>query len=354
MSQNIVIAGREIGAGCPPFVIAEIAQAHDGSLGTAHALLAAAAAAGVDAVKFQTHIAAAESTPGEPFRVPFSRQDADRYAYWQRMEFTPEQWQGLADHARELGVVFLSTPFSEAACDLLESLDIAAWKVGSGEITNLPMIRRMAATGKPVLLSSGMATWEELDAAVESCCQAEAPFAVFQCTTAYPTPAEQVGLNLLAELRQRYACPVGLSDHSGTLYAGLAATALGADLLEVHITLHRQAFGPDVASSVTLEELRQLVVGTRFIHQAVTHPVDKDQAASAMTELRRIFGKSIVACHNLAVGHTLERRDLAAKKPGGGLPPTHLDSLLGRRLRRPVKADQPLKEQDFAAIDPAR
>jgi N,N'-diacetyllegionaminate synthase len=354
MSHRIVIAGRQIGAGCPPFLIAEIAQAHDGSLGTAHALLAAAADAGADAVKFQTHIAAAESTPGEPFRVPFSRQDADRYAYWQRMEFTPEQWRGLAEHARELGVLFLSTPFSDAACDLLESLDVAAWKVGSGEVTNLPMVRRMATTGKPVLLSSGMATWEEMDAAVAACRQAGAPFAVFQCTTAYPTPAAQVGLNLLAELRQRYACPVGLSDHSGAIYAGLAAAALGADLLEVHITFHRQAFGPDVSSSVTLEELRQLVEGTRFIHDALSHPVDKDKAAESMTELRRIFGKSIVASHDLVAGHILERRDLVTKKPGGGLPPARLESLVGRRLCRPVKADQPLKEQDFAVLDPDR
>src|SRR6478735_7224173 len=143
------------GAGC--IIVGEVAQAHDGSLGLAHAFIDAIAAAGADAVKFQTHIAAAESTPGEPFRVKFSKQDATRYDYWKRMEFTPEQWQGLRDHALEKGLVFLSSAFSLAAVDLLEVLGMPAWKVGSGEIGTLPMLEKMARTGKPVLLSNGLA-----------------------------------------------------------------------------------------------------------------------------------------------------------------------------------------------------
>src|SRR3954471_20348165 len=153
MSESIDIKGRRIGPQSPCFLIAEVAQAHDGSLGTAHAYIDAAARAGADAVKFQTHIAAAESTPGEPFRVKFSPQDASRFEYWQRMEFSEAQWRDLAEHARQLGLIFLSTPFSLAAVELLERLDMPAWKVGSGEVANLPLIERMADTGRPMLLS---------------------------------------------------------------------------------------------------------------------------------------------------------------------------------------------------------
>src|SRR5215467_9214956 len=137
-------------------IVAEVAQAHDGSLGTAHAFIDACARAGADAIKFQTHIAAAESSPGEPWRIKFSRQDASRYDYWKRMEFTEEQWAGLALHAKERGLIFLSSPFSSEAMDLLDRLGMEAWKVGSGEIGNTPLIQRMAKTGKPVLLSSVM------------------------------------------------------------------------------------------------------------------------------------------------------------------------------------------------------
>jgi len=328
-------------------VIAEVAQAHDGSLGTAHAYIDAAARAGADAVKFQTHIADAESTPGEPFRVKFSPQDETRYDYWKRMEFTESQWQGLADHARQAGLVFLSTPFSFEAVELLERLQVAAWKVGSGEVNNLPMIERMASTRRPVLLSSGMSDWADLDRAVKTIADAGAGVALFQCTTAYPCPAEKVGLNVLDELRRRYQCPIGLADHSGTIYAGLAAAALGAALLEVHIVFSRDCFGPDVRASLTTEELKQLCDGARFIHTALAHSLDKQAMAAEMSELRTMFGKSIVAAHNLPVGHRLGPGDLTLKKPGTGIPAARLKEVLGRKLKQAVAANTILSENDL-------
>jgi len=165
-SKSFTIGDRTIGSGYPCIVVAEIAQAHDGSLGAAHAYIDAVAKSGADGIKFQTHIAHAESTPQEQFRKKIFPQDASRYDYWKRMEFTPEQWLGLSSHARDKKLIFLSTPFSNEAVDLLVKLDIPAWKVGSGEIGNLPLIEKMALTGKPVLLSSGMSPWSELDAAV--------------------------------------------------------------------------------------------------------------------------------------------------------------------------------------------
>lgn len=330
--------------GC--LVIAEVAQAHDGSLGNAHAYIDAVAEAGADAIKFQTHIAEAESTPGEPWRVKFSPQDETRYAYWRRMEFTEAQWQGLAEHARERGLRFLSTPFSFEAVELLERLAMPAWKVGSGEVTNLPLIARMAQTGKPVLLSSGMSSWADLDAAVETVQAHGAPFGVFQCTTAYPCPPEKIGLNVLAELRQRYACPVGLSDHSGTIYPGLAAAALGAQMVEVHVVFSRACFGPDTPASVTTAELGQLVEGVRLLEKTLANPIDKDAMAGTMTELRQVFGKSLTAGRNLPAGHRLEAADIALKKPGTGVPAARLNEFIGQVLNRAIARDEMILEKD--------
>ncbi|MBX7167452.1 MAG: N-acetylneuraminate synthase family protein [Pirellulales bacterium] len=336
-----------MGPGHPCFVIAEVAQAHDGSLGAAHAYIDAIARSGANAVKFQTHIAAAESTPGEQFRVKFSPQDATRFDYWRRMEFTPDAWRGLADHAAQAGLVFLSTPFSMQAVDLLDALKVPAWKVGSGEVNNLPMLRRMASTGRPVLLSSGMSPWSDVDQAVETIVAAGAAVGIFQCTTAYPCPPERVGLNVLAELRERYGVPVGLSDHSGTIFPSLAAATLGANLLEMHVVFSKECFGPDVKASVTTAELAQLVEGVRFIESALAHPVDKETAAGDMAELRKLFGKSVVAATDLPAGRVLAETDLALKKPGTGIAAARLPEVLGRRLKRAVAADTLLAEEDF-------
>jgi len=341
------IGGRQVGPGHPCLVIAEIAQAHDGSLGAAHAYVDAAAGAGAHAVKFQTHIARAESTAREAFRVPFSRQDATRYDYWRRMEFAPEQWAGLAAHARERGLVFLSSAFSEEACDLLEALDVPAWKVGSGEVGSRYLVERMARTGRPVLLSSGLATWQDLDAAVGWVRDAGASPAVFQCTSQYPCPPERWNLGTLAALRERYRCPVGLSDHSGGLYAGLAAVALGADLLEVHLTFSRECFGPDVPASVTPRELARLVEGADQIRRGLAGGTDKETLDPSLRETRMLFSKSIVAARDLPCAARLAREDVAFKKPGGGLPPSALGRVLGRSLRRSVAADGAIREEDL-------
>ncbi len=345
---TFAIGDRLIGSRQPCFIVAEIAQAHDGSLGTAHAYIDAVAKAGADAIKFQTHIAAAESTPSEPFRINFSPQDETRFDYWKRMEFSEAQWQGLSNHAKDRGLIFLSTPFSMEAMELLDRIGVPAWKVGSGEVTNFPMIERMARTGKPILLSSGMSSWGELDEAVTLLQRYGSPMAVFQCTTAYPCSPERLGLNLIGDIRDRYQCPVGLSDHSGTIFAGLAATALGVSLLEVHVVFSRECFGPDVPASVTTTELKQLVDGVRFIEKALANPVDKEALASSLSELREMFGKSIVLASDLHPGHRLTEVDLQLKKPGTGIPALRLSEMVGRKLLRAVTAGDLLSEDDLA------
>ncbi|MFL5733179.1 MAG: N-acetylneuraminate synthase family protein [Chloroflexia bacterium] len=335
--------------GC--LVIGEVAQAHDGSLGMAHAYIDAIADAGAGAVKFQTHIAAAESTPSEPWRVKFSRQDATRYDYWKRMEFTEEQWHGLKKHADERGLLFLSSPFSMEAVELLERVGVAAWKVASGEVGNAAMLERMAATRLPVLVSTGMSSLTDIDAAVERVKSHDLPLAVLQCTTAYPCPPEKVGLNMVPFFRERYGCAVGLSDHSGTIYPGMAAVTLGIKVLEVHVTFSRQMFGPDVPASVTTDELQQLVEGIRFIEKMKASPVDKDAMAGETAGLRDMFTKSVVVRVDLPEGTVLGEEHLATKKPGTGIPAGRLGEVVGRRLVRSVKADELLSEADIERVN---
>lgn len=326
-------------------IIGEVAQAHDGSLGLAHAFIDAIASAGADVVKFQTHIAAAESTPAEPWRVKFSPQDESRYAYWKRMEFTENQWIELKRHADERGLLFLSSPFSVEAVELLERVGVVAWKIASGEVGGSGMFERMAVTKLPMFLSTGMSALPEIDRAVGQIKSRGLPLVVLQCTTAYPCPPEKVGLNLIPVFRERYQTAVGLSDHSGTIYPGLAAVAMGISVLEVHVTLSREMYGPDVSASVTAAELRQLVEGVRFIEQMKANPVDKDSLAAELQPLRSLFGKSIVARTDLPAGTVLQEKHLTLKKPGHGLSEDKLGLVINRKLRVARPADALILEE---------
>ena len=346
MGVEIIVKASSL-LGKPCTIIAEVAQSHDGSLGLAHAFIDAIADAGADAVKFQTHIAAAESTPGEPWRVKFSLQDESRYEYWRRMEFTEPQWAGLKSHAEDRDLLFLSSPFSLEAAELLERLGVQAWKVASGELTNPMLLSKLVSSGLPMLVSTGMSSIEEIDGIAKRLRADSSPFAILQCTSMYPVPPDRVGLNMIPFFRERYGCAVGLSDHSGTIYPSLAAATLGVDVLEIHVTLSREMFGPDVPASVTTEELRQIVEGVRYIEQMMTHSVDKDDVAESMADMRRLFTKSVAARVALSSGDVLAEGHLTVKKPGTGIPAAELPNLVGRRLANDVEAGALLKESDL-------
>jgi N,N'-diacetyllegionaminate synthase len=328
-------------------VVAEVAQTHDGSLGQAHAFIDAAADAGVDAIKFQLHIAQAESSLEEPFRTPFSYEDSTRYKYWQRIEFTETQWAGLVEHARNRGLYFLCSPFSFEAVALLERIGIDGWKVASGEVNNIPLIERLIATRKPILVSSGMSFWKELDHTVTLLQEHDIPYALLQATSMYPTPVECVGLNVLSEFKNRYNCATGLSDHSGSIFPGLAAYTLGARFIEVHMTLSPYMFGPDVSSSLTVEALSQLVKGVHYYEQMLVNLVDKDHMANTLAPLREVFFKSVVASTMLPAHKKLMPEDLALKKPGTGIPAKYLPMLYGKTLKNDKHPDEILTEADI-------
>lgn len=328
-------------------VIGEVAMAHDGSLGLAHAFIDAIARAGADAVKFQTHLADAEGTAAEPFRVSFSPQDPTRRDYWIRTAFSEEQWAGLSRHAADKGLHFLSSPFSPEAAALLRRVGVAAWKIPSGETGNTPLLEGLLADGLPILVSTGMSPMGEIDGAVRQVKEAGVPVAVMQCTSAYPCPPEKVGLNMIPVFRERYSCPVGLSDHSGTIYPGLAAATLGIQVLEVHVALSREMFGPDVVASLTTGELATLVEGIRWIERMRAAPVDKDLAAAGMAPLRRVFTKSLVAAGPIPAGAILDRSMLALKKPGTGMPASKLPDVIGRRVRAGLERDDFILEENL-------
>ena len=329
-------------------IIGEVAQAHDGSLGTAHAYIDAIADAGAGAVKFQTHYADHESSVDEPFRIKFSRQDATRADYWRRLEFTPDQWRELAKHCEERAVLFLSSPFSRYAASILQECGVPAWKVASGELPNLPLLDLLCDTGKPIMLSSGLSGWGELDVAVERVKRSGNELCVMQCTTCYPCPPRQVGLNVMQEMRTRYGAFVGLSDHSGTMWPAIAGAMLGMDVYEVHVTFHRKAFGPDVSASLTPEDLARTVEGIRFTETMRESPVDKDASSEACKDLRSIFNQGLVAARDLPEGSVLGPDSLDTRKPLRGIPASHYDSVIGRRLRVALVAGTPIEESHLS------
>lgn len=314
-------------------IIAEIAQAHDGSLGTAHAYIDALAGTGVDAIKFQTHIAEAESSDFEPFRIKFSRQDSTRFEYWKRMEFTLNQWKELNGHALDKGLELISSPFSNLAVDWLEEVGVKRYKIGSGEVSNWLMLEKIAKTGKPVILSSGMSSWEEMDNTIEFLKPFGNHLSILQCTTAYPTKPEQWGLNVIGELKDRYNIPIGFSDHSGEINACLAAASVGAELFEFHVIFDKRQFGPDTSASITIEQTTQLVSGIRQIQVALKSPINKANIES-YKQLKSIFEKSLAVNKSLKKGEIITVDHLESKKPKGyGIPANEFKEVIGKKLK---------------------
>jgi N,N'-diacetyllegionaminate synthase len=331
-----------------PMIIAEIGQAHEGSLGIAHSYIDALAKTGVDTVKFQMHIAEAESSEFEPFRVKFSTQDTSRFDYWKRMEFSTEQWRELKLHCEEVGVEFLASPFSNAAVDLLEKLDVKRYKIGSGEINNFLMLEKISQTGKPIILSSGMSSYSELDRTVDFLKNKNVEYSILQCTTAYPTQPNNYGLNIIEELKKRYDVAVGYSDHSAKPETCIAATALGAQILEFHAVFNRKSFGPDSSSSLEIEEIKQLVKAIKHIKIAQQNPVDKEDNSN-FTELKSIFEKSLAVNKDLPAGHILCFDDLEAKKPKGyGIETSKFSEVIGNKLNKNLKKWEFLSEEDIS------
>ncbi|QWE31036.1 N-acetylneuraminate synthase family protein [Polynucleobacter sp. Adler-ghost] len=332
-----------------PFLIAEIGLSHDGSLGFAHSMIEAISKTGFDAVKFQTHIASHESSLDEPFRINFSYQDKTRYDYWRRTEFTLEEWRGLKSHAEELGLIFLSSPFSIAAAQMLNEIGICAWKISSGEIHSRRLLEWVANTKKPIIASTGLTTFDEVNALVKFL-NSKAPnrYAILQCTTEYPTLAENVGINVLDKYISMFNCPIGLSDHSGVIWPAIIAASRGARVIEVHATFSKCMFGPDTTSSLTIEQLKELKIGVDFTYKAISSDFDKNKNVNKKISIRKLFSKSVAACRNIEKGKLLKEADIVWLKPGFGISEQDYDQKYSKKkLSRDISAGEFLQEGDF-------
>lgn len=315
------------------FIIAEVGQAADGSLGILHSYIDALSTTGVDAVKFQTHVADAGSSPLEPFRVNFSYEDETRQDYWRRMEFLPDQWLEIKNHCEAVGLEFLSTPTCIEALELLDNIGVERYKIGSGDINNLLLLHRAALTQKQIIISSGLGSYDEIDLAVDVVTKAgNNDIVIMQCTSEYPVPTERIGLNLIGDFVSKYEHPIGLSDHSGTVYPSLAAAALGATFIETHVVFDKRMFGPDSTSSLTIEETKIMVDGVRLIEESLNSNFQKEDLVD-LDRMRQMFGKSLAVRRDMLAGEKLQIEDLETKKPAGmGISAADYENVIGRHL----------------------
>lgn len=326
------------------FIIAEFGMLHEGSFGNACRMADVAKECGADAVKFQTHIAEAETLPNAP--MPSFFKGEPRWDYFKRTAFTFEQWKSLKAHCEKIGIEFMSTPFSAEAVEVLERVGVVRYKIPSGEVTNIPFLEHIGKTGKPVILSSGMSSWAELDEAVAVFKKHGNELTVLQCTSIYPTPPEKIGLNVMLEMKKRYNCLIGLSDQSLDCYACFSAVALGASVIEKHITLSRFCYGSDAKHSIEPEQFKEFVTGVRVIEKILGNPVDKNDLAD-LIEMKKVFEKSIVAQSDIPKGTVIERKHLGIKKPSGGLAPKFLSNVIGRKAKENIKQDQQITASDI-------
>jgi N-acetylneuraminate synthase/N,N'-diacetyllegionaminate synthase len=323
------------------FVIAEAGVNHDGDVKTACALADAALDAGADAVKFQTFRTEAlvsRDAPKAAYQERATGGDEGQYEMLRRLELGRADHLTLVDHCARRGIVFFSTPFDDASLDDLVALDVPLLKVPSGEVTNLPFLRRMAAAGRPIVLSTGMSTLDEVARAVDAIRGGgDPPLAILHCVSNYPAAPADTNLRAMDAIRAAFGVPIGLSDHTLGITVAVAAVARGATIIEKHLTLDKRRAGPDHAASLDPGEFRALVEAIRTVESALGD--GHKRPAPSELDTRNVARKSLVAARSLAAGQTLTADAIAIKRPGTGISPADLDQAVGRRLRRAVAAD---------------
>jgi pseudaminic acid synthase len=344
-TEDIVIAGRRIGSSHAPFVIAEMSGNHNQSLDRAMQIVEAAARSGAHALKLQTYTADTMTleSDGEGFRIDDAGSlwaGTSLYRLYQQA-YTPWEWhEPLFARARELGLIPFSTPFDESAVEFLESLDVPCYKIASFENTDLPLIRRVAGTGKPMIISTGMATVAELHDSVEAARQGGCEdLVLLKCTSTYPASADNSNLATIPHMRALFDCQVGLSDHTMGVGVAVASVALGATVIEKHFTLARSDGGVDSAFSLEPAEMQQLVLESERAWQSIGAV---RYGACEAEQKSRQFRRSLYVVKDLKAGEALTAENVRAIRPGLGLPPKHFEQVMGHRVRAPVARGTPL------------
>jgi len=343
--MEMEISGRLVGPEHPPLVIAEIGINHGGSLEVAKSMVALAAEAGAECVKHQTHFVDDEMTDEARSIFP-PNAEVSIWEVMERCALSAEDEKILKAYAESLKLIYISTPFSRKAADFLAEINVPAFKIGSGEADNLPLIRHIAKFGKPVIMSTGMQSTRSLECAVQILRDSGVPFALLECTNLYPSPPEIVSLSGVTELRQAFPdAIVGFSDHSIGPDMALASVALGACILERHFTDSRYRAGPDISCSMDPAELRHLVDRSREIHIAARNPKSRSMPEEAVYRFAR---GSIVADRNLRAGELIDESAIWARRPGTGeISADQFDSIVGRKVNRDLKRNVQLSWSDL-------
>jgi N-acetylneuraminate synthase/N,N'-diacetyllegionaminate synthase len=348
-SKSVEIGARRVGGDAPCFVVAEIGVNHNGDVDLAGRLVEAAAEAGADAVKLQTFRAedvVTEAAPKAAYQVERTDGAESQLDMLRKLELDRDAHVRLKREAESRGLVFLSTPFDRTSVELLADLGVDAFKIASPDVTNFPLLDLVAAHGRPVLLSTGLATLDEVEAGVARLRSSGAGgIVVLHCTSEYPAPLEESNLRAIEAMRERLAVPVGYSDHTEGSEAALAAVALGACVVERHFTLDRSLPGPDHAASVEPAELRDLVRAIRRVEAALGDGVKEPSPSERRNA--DVVRRSLVAASDLAAGTTLEADMLKALRPAGGISPARIDDVVGRRLLRALARNEQLRPDDL-------
>lgn len=324
------------------FIIAEAGVNHNGSLDLAIQLIDVAKASGADAVKFQTfraNLLATRTAHKAAYQDRTTAKEESQLEMLRRLELDGEAHKGLIKHCNEIGIQFLSSPFDLQSADLLETMNLPIFKVPSGEITNIPFLQHIARKGKPIILSTGMSTLGEVEEAVGVLQKAGVKeLTLLHCVTEYPAPYDEVNLRAMLTLRQAFGLPTGYSDHTPGIEIAIAAVALGAEVIEKHFTLDRSLPGPDHAASLESAELKQMVTAIRHVEDSLGTGIKRP--AKCEVPNISVARKSVVAARALPAGHKLEEADMDIKRPGNGLAPKSLPSLVGRTLRAALDEDE--------------
>ena len=342
MQQQLNIEEKRVGSQNPCFIIAEAGVNHNGNIVLAKKLIDAAVEAGADAVKFQTFKDKNIVTPTAEkadYQKHTTGAGESQYEMIKKLELSETDFRDLSDYAKEAGIIFLSTPFDEESVDLLDQIGVPAFKVPSGEITNFPLLKKVAQKSKPIILSTGMATLGEVEEALNYLKKHGAEeIVLLHCTTSYPAPVMSVNLRAMETLRCAFQVPVGYSDHTEGITIPIAAAAMGACIIEKHFTLDRTLPGPDHRASLEPQELAAMVKAVRDVELAhgdgIKGPTEEEEA------IKRVARRSIVAKCDMSAGKSITEDDLVIKRPGTGIEPRYFDSILQMRARVPIQKDQ--------------
>ncbi|HLE24625.1 MAG TPA: N-acetylneuraminate synthase family protein [Thermodesulfobacteriota bacterium] len=344
--NKIVLDNRTIGCNEPVLIIAEIGVNHGGCLENALNLIDAAREACVDAVKLQSHLADEEVILENSSQ---SNKYLEAYKRWKRFELSEYQHRIIKEYAEEKGLIFFSTAFSMAAVEMLNNIRVPLFKLGSGDITDHQLIELIASKGKPIIISTGMSTEKEIEDTVNLIRKYNVPYAIMHCTSLYPCPYECIDLLVIKELRAKYNVPVGLSDHTPTIYTAVASTVLGVNIIEKHFTLSKRLYGPDHKVSLTPEEMKELVQGVRAVEKALK--TFNKANSTEIQEVREMYLKGIVARNDLTKGSTIRQEDLICKRGAKGIPANRIGDIVGKHVKRAISKNSSIFPEDIIGLE---